>query len=1059
MKRKIYYLMMTLLLLMGATVQRATAQEMRRPVDNQHPLWMVHVDVWNSADPQKIIDLIPADLKPFVCMNLSLSCQYDKNLNMYRMPRCAVRTWKSWASVCQQNGMWFTCQPASGGHTHIQDSDLETFEYFFKAYPNFLGWNYAEQFWGFDEAGDESSSTQASRLALFAKLIPMHHQYGGFLTISFCGNIWSHGLNPMGMMKRNSALLKACKNYPESILWLYKYTTSSCFYNNESVTFGPFIAGLATNYGVRYDNCGWNGATSDLVGENKCKYPGSAGIGTVMEQTCVNGGAVWDGPELIWTEDFQNLSNSTVDGYTRRNWGCYANFKGIWLDMWRQIIEGKMYIPTRAEVVGKTKIVVINNNTSGSDEDKYATWGTLYDNLYKQTDPFNKGNGQWMNNYLYLKKTGRYGTIPVVNVLYDDLAKSIPVQKKKSSVSSSWSKKVTEFNEQYPEVSKGDLYVNRYRNQLVTYTPYSYLNSKKSASAELPLLYNSCDSMKLTYGKLSSGLIREYADHIDLYLNNYRSDSTMSQLGAANVTDVITITGVTAEPSYTLTKHTGATGYSASATADYNAEAKTYAVSVKHLGPVELRINCTGAATSELTDALAEPEALPKPKQPSPFVGKIVIEAENMDYKSVKSVALTHSGWCAPDYAEFAGMGYVEMGTSTSAALKHQLKLQQAGDYDIYVRYCNTSKAGNLKLTVNGKQTTVVCEKVAKNDWRKVKVTATMKEGNNSLVITNTGGTGLTIDQVIYEPVGTEAERYLVSVRQASQGTVTPDVTEAAEGDTVHLTVQPKDGYRLSELRIINSVFYTMAKTIVVKDQNNVSFVMPDDNVTLQPVFVDNSAIYKLDFTSVVGGNMPPGWRCTQEDNAVHEYDNNYGTGARTMTGFSGYQGKAIYWRKVSAEYGRQANYRLSLEPSDYKLSFAMAAWKGTPKYKVSIINLATGSVLASTSNYTASPNANGNGSASLSSATKRTLAFTVTEAADYVIKFSNETGGDDLAEFLLLECSVNPVQSTDIAVTTRDQSLPAGIYSLSGVRLPRLQRGVNIVVSADGTCRRVVQK
>ena len=133
MKRKIYYLMMTLLLLMGATVQRATAQEMRRPVDNQHPLWMVHVDVWNSADPQKIIDLIPADLKPFVCMNLSLSCQYDKDLNMYRMPRCAVRTWKSWASVCQQNGMWFTCQPASGGHTHIQDSDLETFEYFFKA--------------------------------------------------------------------------------------------------------------------------------------------------------------------------------------------------------------------------------------------------------------------------------------------------------------------------------------------------------------------------------------------------------------------------------------------------------------------------------------------------------------------------------------------------------------------------------------------------------------------------------------------------------------------------------------------------------------------------------------------------------------------------------------------------------------------------------------------------------------------------------------------------------------------------------------------------------------
>ena len=118
--------------------------QQRRPIDSQHPLWMIHIDVWNTADPQKIIDLIPDDVKPFVCMNLSLSCSYDTDKNVYKMPRSAVRTYRSWASVCQLNGMWFTCQPASGGHTHIQDDDMETFEYFFKTYPNFLGWNYAE---------------------------------------------------------------------------------------------------------------------------------------------------------------------------------------------------------------------------------------------------------------------------------------------------------------------------------------------------------------------------------------------------------------------------------------------------------------------------------------------------------------------------------------------------------------------------------------------------------------------------------------------------------------------------------------------------------------------------------------------------------------------------------------------------------------------------------------------------------------------------------------------------------------------------------------------------
>ena len=481
MKKSLFLLFLAMLML---GTQSVSAQQ-RRPIDNQHPLWLVHIDVWNSADPQKIIDLIPDDIKPYVCMNLSLSCQYDKNLDMYRMPRCAVRTYKSWASVCQANNLWFTCQPASGGHTHIQDDDLETFEYFFKAYPNFLGWNYAEQFWGFDEGGDESSSTQASRIELFSKLVPMHHEYGGFLTISFCGNIWSHPLNPMGMMKRNTKLLKACKDYPEACVWLYKYTTSSCWYANESVTWGPYVSGLAKNYGVRYDNCGWNGAMDAIFGEGHGKkYPGAAGIGTVMEQTCVNGGAVWDGPELIWTEDFQNLNNSTVDGYTRRNWGTFPNFRGVWMDMFREVIKGTMYIPTREEVVGTIKIAIKNDLTSGSDEDKYAAWGSLYDGLYKQTDPFNRGNGQWMDNLCYFKKSGRYGTIPLVIGYYDDVAKSSPVQKVKSSFKSvSQSKKVEEFNNQYPEVSKGDLFVNRYRNHLVTYFPYSYLNKNKTAQA------------------------------------------------------------------------------------------------------------------------------------------------------------------------------------------------------------------------------------------------------------------------------------------------------------------------------------------------------------------------------------------------------------------------------------------------------------------------------------------------------------------------------------------------------------------------------------------------
>ena len=1053
MKKKITLLVLALM----ATFQMMMAQQ-RRPVDNQHPLWLVHIDVWNSADPQKIIDLIPADIRPYVCMNLSLSCQYDKDLDMYRMPRCAVRTYKSWASVCQLNGMWFTCQPASGGHTHIQDDDLETFEYFFKAYPNFLGWNYAEQFWGFDEAGDESSSTQASRIELFSKLVPMHHKYGGFLTISFCGNIWSHALNPMGMMKRNTKLLQACKDYPEACLWLYKYTTSSCWYANESVTFGPFVSGLAKNYGVRYDNCGYNGALDAIYGDGHGKkYPGAAGIGTVMEQTCVNGGAVWDGPELIWTEDFQNQSNSTVDGYTRRNWGTFANFKGVWMDMFRQIIKGHLYIPSREEVVGNIKIAIQNNVSSGNDENKYAVWGSLYDGLYKQTDPFNRGNGQWMDNFCYFKRTGRYGTIPLVIGFYDDVAKAIPVQLKKSTYqSTSQTKKVSDFNAQYPEVSKGDLYVNRYRNHLVTYTPFTYMNKKKSASAELPLLYNTCDSLKLNYGKLSSGHIREYADRIEVYLNNYRSDSIAQQ------TDVITITGVTAEPGYVMTKHaTAATGQNASVTPNYDAENHTYTVSVKHMGPVDVTINCSGAATDRLTDVLPS-EALPTPQQPEPFVGPVVIEAENMDYKSVKSVALTHSGWCAPDYSEFTGMGYVEMGTNTAASLRHQLKLKQGGDYDILIRYCNTSKAGNVKVTVNGTAVNVACEKVAKNDWRKLKVPAQLKEGSNNLIITNTGGTGLVIDQIIYMPAGTPAEKFLVTVREDNRGTVTPNVSEAAEGDTVTLTVNAKEGYQLKQLRVVNSVFYTMAKTINVTDKNEVTFVMPEDNVTLLPIFgIDTGDSgkpgYVLDYTTVINGTIPDGWR-TADGSDIHEYPSSYGSGARTMVGFGGYQGKGLYWRNTSAEFGRQSAFPFNLEPGKYKLTWAMAAWKGTPTYTASILPATTGSALATSAALTAAPNANGSTSANLASAKTQELEFTVTQKGKYVVSF--KAAGTGYQEYLLLDCRVSMVDDgTGIELVNMANGESTAIYDLNGRRADGSAKGVLILRSADGKTRKILKK
>ncbi|MCQ2112566.1 MAG: glycosyl hydrolase family 98 [Bacteroidaceae bacterium] len=1040
----------TYLVLLLLTLCMAMNAQERRPIDSKHPMWLVHVDVWNKADPQKIINLIPDEIKPYVVLNLSLSCQYDTEKNVYKMPQNAVKTYKSWGTVCQANGMWFTCQPASGGHTHIQDDDLETFEYFYKRFPNFLGWNYAEQFWGFDEANDKSSSTQASRIALFAKLVPMAHKYGGFLTVSFCGNIWSHPLNPVGMMKRNSSLLNACKKYPEAMLWLYKYTTSSCFYNNESVTFSPFISGLAANYGVRYDNCGWNGALSSLLGEDHGKkYPIAAGIGTVMEQTAVNGGAVWDGPELIWTEDFQNLNNSTVDGFTRRNWGCFPGFKNAWLDMFQKIIDGAIYIPSREEVVKKTKIIVINDVSSGNDEQKYAAWGDLYDGLYKQTDPFNRGNGQWMDNFCYFKKTGRYGAIPVAIGVYDDLARAIPVQVKKSNYTSRWSsqtRKVNDFNNQYPEVSKGDLYVSRYRNQLITYTPYTYINSHKTATADIPLQYNTCDSLTLIWGKLSSGSVREYADHIDFYLNNYRTDTT------SVVTDKIIIKGVTSEPSFKLKRRVQASG---SASGSYVDSTQTYTILVRHMGPVDLTVNCSGDATDRLTDYLSDTSlSLDLPRQPEPYFGPITIEAEDMDYKSIKSCCTDPYGWY-PNVFGHAGNGFMDMGTNTAGALRHNLSLAKGGNYQIAIKYCNASKAGSMKVVLGTQTLTAKIEKTGLNQWKKATVDVEMKEGNNQLTITNTSGIGLYIDNITYVPEGTEPELFGINIRQADHGTVTCSVDSAAEGETVTLNVEVEDGYKLTGWTVVHGGITVNADG---------TFIMPDDNVTLMPLFADLTAVYTLDYNGVLNGTLPPGWQCTQENSDVHSYPNSYSSGARTFVGFDGYQGAALYWRNDRAEYGRQSGYNLRLTAGSYRLTFAMAAWKGSPRYKVQILST-SGTVIAEAkqgTGYLATPNVNGSTSGSIKSATEYTLDFDIKTTGNYVISFQNTSStGGGFTEFLLAECRINTVVPAGIEQIESDRVGIVGseIYTISGTRSQTLQRGINIIRTSDGKTKKVLVK
>lgn len=97
---------------------------LRRPISPEQPAWFVHIDSWNYADPQKIIDLIPADIRPFTIFNISLSVSHDEATGIYNVSEYGYEIAKSWLRTCAENNVWAMVQPSSGGFSHFKDVSL-----------------------------------------------------------------------------------------------------------------------------------------------------------------------------------------------------------------------------------------------------------------------------------------------------------------------------------------------------------------------------------------------------------------------------------------------------------------------------------------------------------------------------------------------------------------------------------------------------------------------------------------------------------------------------------------------------------------------------------------------------------------------------------------------------------------------------------------------------------------------------------------------------------------------------------------------------------------------
>lgn len=716
------------------SVNAQTEIPLRRPISPQQPMWLIHIDTWNLADPQKIIDMVPEDIRPYVVFNISLSINHRGN--KWLQVEYGYETAKSWLRTCAENRVWAMIQPSSGAFSHFSDTDLSVYEEFFHDYPNFLGFNYAEQFWGY---GDPFGVTYPQRLALWANLMKINQKYGGYLCVSFCNSYYDADRNPVAMMKRDPNFEAICKADPEHFIMCEKFTIGSGFSDVESTCLGAYLSGFAGQYGIRFDECGWVGKAW------REKFPVAAGASPVLEHIMLTGETVIDGPETVPVQCCHEIgTTTTTDGYTKRQWEFYPQFYNISMDIFRKIMDGTVRILNRKEVIDRTKLVLINDvNIKSSNRDtlraNYITPESLYDGLYKMD-----GDGTYLKNRTWFKKTGRYPAIPMVYQLSGAEANSFQVKVNKSDYETRWPSveaKVNEFNKLFSEEYTGDLYAGRSENSWVTYNPFK---TGQTAKASIPFKYNTCDRLELTYARYTTGVIKEFSDKLTFYLTNYDNTNT----GQKN--DTIRIYGSTAKPTYSykdrIIKRMPTDTLS---TLTSNWADGVFTLVVKHNGPLDITVNCAGKAKGRLTKFTVAP--LVKPGIAPVYAGPYQYEAENFDYKNIEA---NITNGINKGVSKYTAQGYMRFGTNQEASMQKTVTYLKSGNYVFNVKYSAPNGPRNIQLVINGAKTDLSFAKTDSiSDWKVLKHNILLKKGNNTIQLkANGAGTSeMLFDNIIIE--------------------------------------------------------------------------------------------------------------------------------------------------------------------------------------------------------------------------------------------------------------------------------------------------------------------
>ncbi|QIG40118.1 hypothetical protein G5T42_12015 [Microbacterium sp. 4R-513] len=547
--------------LVPAVSTAAKAEEpvaMRQIVDREHPLMIMNHYYNEPGTVAQQWAAIPADVQPYTALMLVPGDGVRDG--------AGTRQWiEDRLDECETAGAQCIVQMVNGETGANNVVPVSYLDGLAAQYNSLLGFHAAELYnsiaWYGEEGGNQSQ--------YLADLIELSAEHGMYLVWTDTNILGTSNGTVLDWVQGNPDLIAAMRAHKDNVIVMQKQSNGSR--NTDGLFLGMWLSGLAGNWGTATDWWHWQidtngklftrGAVAAGAWKQILTYP-EAMYGMDVLRVASSGGAVF-APEA----NFYSMVGSGVQT---------ATYRHVLLPLFRKIIDQDVPIPSRADVLAKTKMT--------------------YQGRLAYVPPDTSQHSNLYGN------TGRFGITPLVptNLNATELAAFPAVETSPKSMEY--------FENLYPSET---LYSDTFalRNGATWYWMNSSEDTNISQKSVLKPQTNTSGYFSIAAGPHTFAAITESTTGFKVHLNNYRvdkdplydpptaftHDSTRVWItqNAENPNDnalrttVIKVNGEDngGEPTLNIT---GDNGFTYSET--YDAATDEYVLTINHNGPVDFEI-------------------------------------------------------------------------------------------------------------------------------------------------------------------------------------------------------------------------------------------------------------------------------------------------------------------------------------------------------------------------------------------------------------------------------------------------------------------------------------